>query len=245
LPVLFQPFDAFAAAPADVFIVGSRGIVFHGSAANGWVEVTTGTTAPLRGVHGTGSQDVWAVGDQGTALHWDGQAFTAIATGTTLTVQDVWAAGPADVWFVVEDARILHWDGATITDVPNGSVFSDGSLSVVAGSGPNNVWAAGRDILRFDGQAWRSIRQGLPSDPNGEVGIAVGTLLPLGVNDVWIFGTPGANVTPHATYAYHFDGTTWSPSPLGTPSASRVAAIGGQLWAVGSAGTILRRSSRK
>ena len=47
--------------------------------------VPTGTSVDLADVWGTAPDDVWAVGQGGTVLHFDGNAFAPVASGTTAT----------------------------------------------------------------------------------------------------------------------------------------------------------------
>src|SRR5215813_1568126 len=55
---------------------------------------------PLDGVRGSGASDVWAVGEAGTILHWDGSAWTSVSIGTTSWLYGVWGSGASDVWAV-------------------------------------------------------------------------------------------------------------------------------------------------
>jgi len=69
-------------------------------------------------VHGATADDVWIVGNHGTALHWDGGALTAMATDedletetTPLLTVDVGGAAPLAVGGF-GSAVLLEWDGA-------------------------------------------------------------------------------------------------------------------------------------
>ncbi len=71
--------------------------------------------ADLRGVYGFGGDDVWAVGDDATVLHWDGHTWTALATpfdGTSDKPRlfSVWGSGPKDVW-IGGNGVMLHYTG--------------------------------------------------------------------------------------------------------------------------------------
>jgi hypothetical protein len=128
------------------------------------VEVPTGSTpAALRGISGTGPNDVWAVGGQtlpGTNLaiplvmHWDGTEWRAVEVPDVGNARyhGVYAASPTSVWAVGEfpaaaDAYFLHWDGRTWQKVrPPGAVSGMGLRDFyldIHGTGPNDVWAVG------------------------------------------------------------------------------------------------------
>jgi len=71
--------------------------------------------ADLRGVYGFGSDDIWAVGDDATVLHWDGDTWTALATsfdgmGDKPRLFSVWGSGPNDVW-IGGNGVMLHYTG--------------------------------------------------------------------------------------------------------------------------------------
>jgi pyruvate/2-oxoglutarate dehydrogenase complex dihydrolipoamide acyltransferase (E2) component len=51
------------------------------------------TTRTLNRVRGTAADDVWAVGDGGTILHWDGIEWSEQASGTPNDLDGVWAVG--------------------------------------------------------------------------------------------------------------------------------------------------------
>ena len=62
----------------------------------------------LRGLWVSGASDVWAVGQAGTILHWDGSAWTSVPSGTTNGLLGVWGSGASDVWAVGERGAILE-----------------------------------------------------------------------------------------------------------------------------------------
>jgi photosystem II stability/assembly factor-like uncharacterized protein len=54
---------------------------------------------------------VWAVGSNGTLLHWDGagSAWSVVPSGTTRHLYSVWGSGPRDVWAVGDKGTILKY----------------------------------------------------------------------------------------------------------------------------------------
>jgi len=74
-------------------------------------------TATLRSIYGIATDDVWAVGDDATVVHWDGAAWTRIATPLDAAADkpmlaSVWGSGPKDVW-IGGNGIMLHFQGAT------------------------------------------------------------------------------------------------------------------------------------
>ena len=68
----------------------------------------TGST--LHGVWGTSGTDVFAVGDAGTILHYNGTSWSSMSSGTTEILWGV-CGSSGDVFAVVGYGSILHCDG--------------------------------------------------------------------------------------------------------------------------------------
>ncbi len=68
----------------------------------------------LNAVWAARSNDVWAVGDRGTALHFDGAGWRRVSTGTGATLVAVWGASRNSVWMLGEEGQLLRWDGERI-----------------------------------------------------------------------------------------------------------------------------------
>ena len=78
-------------------------------------------TAQLRGVHGTSASDVWAVGDGGALLRFDGAAWTAMTSGTSNALSRVFALTPSRAYAVGQAGIVLAFDGARWTTVQSGA----------------------------------------------------------------------------------------------------------------------------
>jgi len=61
----------------------------------------------LWNVWGSAANDVWAVGNAGTVLHWDGTVWAPVTVSTTKDLHGIWGSGPNDIW-AVGDQTILH-----------------------------------------------------------------------------------------------------------------------------------------
>ena len=95
----------------DVWAVGPGSIMFHFAGAPGSLSSTSFTSlpaptgTPLRAVLGTGKSDVYAAGDEGVVVHFDGTSWTQIPTGTTaasfnglwVDTKRIWFGGPSGV----------------------------------------------------------------------------------------------------------------------------------------------------
>ncbi|MHC4600687.1 MAG: fibronectin type III domain-containing protein, partial [Planctomycetota bacterium] len=73
----------------------------------------------LRGVWAATATDVFAVGDNGYILYYDGNTWLEMNSGTTQALNDVWGTSLTDVWAVGAAGTTLHFDGNGWTSVAN------------------------------------------------------------------------------------------------------------------------------
>jgi hypothetical protein len=64
---------------------------------------------PLRGIWGNSATNVFAVGEGGMILHYDGKAWKKTTSGTTNDFNGVWGSSAADVFAVGNPGTILHY----------------------------------------------------------------------------------------------------------------------------------------
>ena len=111
----------------------------------------------LQSVWGTNANDVWLAGSGTTIRIEDDQWRYALEDRH---VSAVWGSSADDIWAVATSIRnqnepaMYHWDGTSWTTAFNQSAIEgSGSLRVVTGSGPDNVWTFGFGALRrWDGR---------------------------------------------------------------------------------------------
>lgn len=77
--------------------------------------VPSPVAADLKGLFGFGANDIWAVGDDSTVIHWDGTSWTKLSTpfddaDDKPNLVAVWGSSPDDVW-IVGDGTMLHFQG--------------------------------------------------------------------------------------------------------------------------------------
>ena len=175
-----------------------------------WSVVESATGEDLMGVWGSGPTDVWAVGENGTIVHWDGSAWSSAVSNTSASLHAIWGSGTSDVWAVggVWDGQlgtgtIAHFDGTEWSEV-----LDDAPQPLVAvwGTSADNVYAIGGAdadvyIAQFDGTSWEELASP-PDDPDGINESWVGT-------GVWGTGPNNLYVTTFNSVV-HFDGSEWS-----------------------------------
>lgn len=163
----------WGSAPDDVYVVGGTpdvGVVYHFD-GDDWSAVTIPQVSLLVWVFGFGSDNVIAVGEDGSALQFDGAMWRTLDTGVSEALWGVWGSSPDDIWIVGGDAGsgdpiILHYDGATFTpfDVPANDRDAT-SLFKVWGIG-DKVFAVGENglIIEFADGQWSQVAAGAAAD---------------------------------------------------------------------------------
>lgn len=63
----------------------------------------------LLSIWGTDDNNVWAVGDAGTVLKWDGKAWTAQSLMTNASLSAVWGTDAKNVWVVGGGGMTWKW----------------------------------------------------------------------------------------------------------------------------------------
>lgn len=219
----------------DLTAVGDRGTVLHWD-GHTWARQTTPTTAPLWGVWGAASNDLWTVGGSGDGenppvlLHGDGTTWTAAALPTLMragvsALYKVWGTGADNVYAVGQRGVVLHRSGGQWREEFAGV---SGDLVSLWGTDANHILAVGGRgnalVARWDGRAWtpRSL------DP-----------LP-GLNGVWMRTPSAAHVVGVNGVAFRIDLATLTPveEPSSTAldlhsvfgdASGRLTAVGGSL----------------
>jgi hypothetical protein len=143
--------------------------------------------------------DVWAVGDLGLALHFDGVRWTQAqppAVGiemlgglTVISSREAWATGTR--------GSLLHWDGTSWASVPSAKPPNT-PLVDVWGAATDDVWAATTgNLLHYDGTQWSEY-----AFPEPAYFARIHGTSP---QDVWLVADD--------TQVWHWDGIAWTRRP--------------------------------
>lgn len=221
-----------ALSPSDVWAVGN-----HLTPANSFQPVirhfdgqqwTRVGSLPLHGASGypvsvqaLSDDDVWVglsslSGAPSRVAHWDGSAWSVATLPGGSEIYHVWAADDSDVWAVGEGGQVEHYDGhswsSITTPAPSGT-----ELFSVSGSGPDDVWFAGRFtpsqgysllLMHWDGSTW-TMKQGF-SQP-GETGLE--GVVVLSPTDAWAAGWYDDSESGQGRgLTLHWNGKHWADS---------------------------------
>lgn len=185
------------------------------------------------GMWETAPNDIWAVGDGGLAVHFDGTSWQTSSTSETGYLNAVWASGPSDVWAVGTVGTILHYDGQKWSHSTNSAAYD---LNGVFGVDSKNVWTVGStntttpgpgEFYKWDGTSWKPISTGITGKLYG-----VWASSP---TDIYACGVGGL--------VLHSNGSNWTAS---NPTSSDLRVIWGMganlLFTGGGGGTVLRNT---
>lgn len=164
------------------------------------VPVATPRKADLHAVWGNSAIDVFAVGDAGTLLHYDGTAWSAMQSGTEMHLWGVWGASGSDVYAVGDQGTLLHYDGHAWLPLSSGTTRS---LETVWGSSGSDVFIVGISgtLLHHDGSTVAPV--------------AISSLV-LYLLDMWGSSADDVFVVGERGTILHYDGSAWLPLDSGT-----------------------------
>jgi hypothetical protein len=113
-------------------------------AGSGWTTQTSGTTNDLNAVWGSSPTAVWAGGNYGTLLFYNGTNWSSRVSGITTYVVSLAGSGTSSLFLVAGDTSTLtlrYWDGATWSTVPvtlTGQIWDYATTSCVGAFGPGD-----------------------------------------------------------------------------------------------------------
>jgi hypothetical protein len=117
-PADMPPLKGIWGTSDRLFAVGRHGVIVEldrKDAGDGWQWAARGGP-DLAAVWGSSAENVYAVGQSGTVLRYDGTVWQSEFSGATGNLEAVWGTGAADIYVVGQrDSR--HFDGQTWSDV--------------------------------------------------------------------------------------------------------------------------------
>ena len=199
--------------------------IYRWNGSTTWSTTPSPTGAKLWGLFGRGPSDIWAVGEAGTLVHYNGTSWSTVTSGTTKNLYSVWSASATDVWAGGEKGTMLHGDAATFAPVASGTT-SD--VEAVWGTGASDVWSAGLGIFHWNGTSW-----GPTIATAANTYFYYSSISGSGPNDVW-FARGDALI--------HWNGTALTVdqnlSSIVEPAAVWSSGVG-TVWLVGSYAEVL------
>jgi hypothetical protein len=220
-----------------VYTVGNGGEVqrYAGSdeGTGTWSEIDISGYVPakpnLNGVWGVDASTLYAVGDDGYVVTYDGTWSYSMVT--TADLNGVWGADSDNVFAVGSSGTIVHYNGSTWTAMSSGTT---NDLYGVCGISDNTVFAVGDagTILRYDGTEW--VRFPISAVETNQNLKAVWANSPV---DAFAVGDGGTTL--------HYNGVKWLREDSDTDTNLRDVygtsdGVGSTVFAVGESGVALR-----
>jgi hypothetical protein len=226
----------WARTTSDVYAVGTDALLHYNgttwSAVGG--ALANNTYRAVSGVAGASVPSVWAVGDNGLAVHDTNGTWSSTTTHSGNNLRGVWVVAAGNVYAVGDNATILHLSGGVWSSmaVPR-TVDAGTSLRAVWGSDATHIWAVGDNgtIIFGNGLTWTD-------QTNGSVDSRLYGVFGNTTTDNYAVGDDGA--VEHTA-----NGTSWSKQTSGTGTRIRgawadapTAPYTGDAYAVGNNGTV-------
>ncbi|MDY6834696.1 MAG: hypothetical protein SVY53_07875 [Chloroflexota bacterium] len=236
--------------------VGPRiGLILHYDGET-WTTIASQPSI-LYSVWGSSSDNVFAVGEDGTILHYDGDKWNSMISDADSWLKGVWGSSPDNVFAVGYGGTILHYDGSVWARIELPEDITGYGFHAVWGSSASDIFFAGScmyvpedgiviaepwgpssgqsAVLYYDGKNFSRTCQDWASVP---------FLNPVlrehsGVNAIW--GSSAKEVFfVDRSGIWQYDGIMWTWLDCGT---SHLEGIWGSsekdIFAVGGMGTIL------
>ncbi|MCB9728094.1 MAG: IPT/TIG domain-containing protein [Deltaproteobacteria bacterium] len=189
----------------------------------------TGITHDVLAMDGTSDGRVWAVGDEGRIVMWDGSWWALQQAPTSKALRAVWARTAEDAWAAGDGGAVLRWDGLVWRSVAMPVALQGASWWAATGR-LDAVWLSGdRGVWRWDAasDAWTQVYTGA-----GPAAVWRG-IWSDGGDTLWLAGDDGRirRVTPSGVDVFDAQG-----DDLLAVSGSDADNV----WAVGRRGRIIR-----
>jgi hypothetical protein len=213
-----------------------------------WTEMTSNTSKDIEGVWGSSGSDVFAVGEDGVIVHYDGNPEgewenmpifpsrpNSLPGNYKWRFWDIWGSSATNVFAVGYGlgGTIYHFDGDSWKEIttPFQPTGRGESLNGIWGSSANDVFVVGSPgIIHYDGVTWSKMSNNLSSGYFDDVWGSSAT-------DVFAVGSKyGGGGT-----IFHYDGSKWKEQKTTTESLNGIwGTASDNVLAVGESGTILR-----
>ncbi|MGE3670503.1 MAG: hypothetical protein AB7K71_12630 [Polyangiaceae bacterium] len=191
-------------APNDVFFVSTTRGILHWNGTT-LVEMPQGKPGTVTDIRGTSHSDVWAVGEDGLVVHFDGQKWSkpqALVPPTDpAALRKLDGTSTEDVWAVGGNLA-AHFDGTAWTNL-SPTLISQPAFSGVWVESTSSVYLtdAGGALLHYDGSQWSEVARSE---------LTLGDVVGVGPGEVWISAKQSNDV-----FAVHYRDGVLKEFPVG------------------------------
>jgi len=234
--------------------------------------IDTGVKKNIYGMWGAAPDNLYAVGAQGTLVHWDGGGWSLQAGFATQDLKSIYGLDAQHVWAVGLGGAAGEFDGIAwkATPVLAGNVTLSGVFATKGASGPD-VWATGQSgVYKLGATGWQKYNpspyltglaiHGSDKDHIWTVGMAGAIAMwdgqlwksqisgtSIALRGVWAAGPKSVYAVGEKGQILHYDGSVWSgmPSPVKATLQAVYGTSDSDVWAVGVKGVILHWDGQK
>ena len=212
---------------AGLFAAGQLGRIFRFDGEKWTLHFDLHLDITILAMWGSGPNSIYAVGDEGLVLHFNGLNWQRMPSGTKSALYSLWAWDDERMLAPGDFGLMLRYNGKEWTEF---NVGSENFLYGVWGDSLSNIYAVGLSgtLAHFNGQRWQQMATRLRADL-----LAISGSKQAGV---FIVGTHGS--------VMRLQDDQWLTEESGTEVGLRsvCATQAGTIYAVGDRGTIIRRS---
>ncbi len=186
--------------PANVFAAG-KSVIVHWD-GNTWKPMDVPDVG-YYDIWGFSEDDIFAVGNNGVIIRYNGNNWTMMESGTTMLCDEVWGYGNKYLYVVGESGTILFFDGEKWSMDQEPYENFTGVWAAPSGPGVDeSVFVVGKNgvIRHYDGKNWTLMEKGFFPDLYGIWGRYE--------SDIYAVGDKGAIL--------YYNGTTWRKIESGT-----------------------------
>jgi len=185
----------WASSSEDIWVVNARGDGFLRWNGAVWAAVASPAEG-LNEIWGSSASDVFAVGDLGVVVHFDGEDWTPQPTpASTPGLRAIWGVGGDEVYAAGEAGGLLRYDGRAWSAIDSGATET---LTGVWAYSASEIWTiSATTVRRFDGSGWTEMLALVPALE------ARGWIAGTGPDDVWLTGGADGIVR-------RYDGARWA-----------------------------------
>lgn len=111
-----------------------------------------------RAIGGSSGADVFAVGDSGLVMHYNGSGWTQLDAPAPANLVSVWSLGPGEAVAGGEAGQIMRLTPSEVTSMePLPEPYTGHTIAAVWAAGPKAIFALGSQTLFFhDGSQWHT-----------------------------------------------------------------------------------------
>ncbi|NWN90377.1 glycosyl hydrolase [Marinobacter adhaerens] len=211
---------------AGLFAAGQLGRIFRFDGQQWALHYDLNLDLTILGMWGSSPESVYAVGDEGLILHFDGLGWQRMPSGTQSALYSLWAMDDEHMLAPGDFGLVLRYNGTEWADF---NVGTENFLYGIWGDSLSDIYAVGLSgtLAHFNGQRWQQMATRLRDD-----------LLSISGSEAagaFIVGTRGC--------VMRLDDDQWVYEPSGTDAGLRsvCATRNGAVYAVGDRGTVLQR----